>query len=102
MNVMAINKKAFKELDVGVRILCTLVLCADANGEINLNKSVIANYLKVSRQTVGKHIKSFAEANMLKFKFSGRGWLNPEFLYNGPPEEKNVALNGYQNFKSDV
>lgn len=101
MNVSALTKN-FNGLDIGVKVFLTLVLCARDNGEIELKKSDVAGYLDVSRQTVGKHIKSFAEANMLKYKFSGKGIFNPDFYYKGSLEEKVTAKELYERFKSDV
>lgn len=101
MNVRAI-KKNFKGLDVGIKVFFTLVLASRPDGTVDLSKTRISECLNVSRQTVGRHIKTFADCGILKYKFSGKGMFNPDFYYVGPPEQKQRAQEDYARFKSDT
>ena len=102
MNVNAI-KANFNKLGIEMKIFFTLILCADAkNGAGEVNKVRIAKYLKTSPQTVGKYLKNFVECNMIKYKYSGRFAINPDFYYVGPTETKERAKYGYAQFKSDM
>lgn len=101
MNVEKI-KKNFSKLGVEIKIFFTLVLCADKYGAIKLPKPQLSKYLNVSAQTVGKYLKTFTECEMIKYKFSGKAIINPEFYYVGEPENLPKAIELYNNFKSDV
>ena len=100
MQVWALND-ARKNLTIPMKIFFTLISCADALGEIELRQEKLANYVGTSRQTVGKYIGDFVACDMLKFKYSGVGIFNPEFMFNGPKEQFNVAKKTYEEFKSD-
>ncbi|MBQ3492498.1 MAG: hypothetical protein IJA88_00140 [Clostridia bacterium] len=101
MNVSAI-KKNFNLLGVEIKIFFTLALCADANGIANVNKDKLSKYIKVSRQTIGKYMRTFAGCNILKYKYSGKTFFNPEFYYTGPEELRAKVQEDYLRFKSDV
>ena len=100
MHVWALNDSR-KNLTVPMKIFFTLITCADSLGKINLRQEELARYVGTSRQTVGKYIGDFVACNMLKFKYSGKGIINPEFMFNGPKEQFNVAKKTYEEFKSD-
>ena len=102
LNVPAIFKNNFGKLDTGVRILLILFACTQSDNVINLKKSTIATGAGTSRQTVGNHIKTFAETGALKYKYSGVGMFNPEFYYQGPVETREEVQRRYDLFKSDV
>ena len=94
--------KNFKELNISVRLLLTLISISSATGEIRTDKGALAKAVGVSKQTVGTHINEFARCNLLKFKYSGVARLNPDFYYSGNPDKKSSAVFEYQLFKSDV
>ena len=75
---------------------------AAPDGSFEIRKTVLAEYVKVSRQTVGEHLNTFAKCNLLKRKYSGKGLFNPNFYYVGPEELKAQAQIEYKSFKSDV
>ena len=100
MHVWALNDSR-KNLSVPLKVFFTLVACADTFGRITLRQEELAKYIGTSRQTVGKYISDFVACNMLKFKYSGKGIINPEFMFNGPKEQFNVAKETYEEFKSD-
>lgn len=100
MNITAVTN--FKELNIGVKLLLTLISISDSEGCIRTNKSELAKAVGTSRQTVGEYVNSFARTNILKFKYSGSARLNPEFYYRGDPLRKALAISEYENFKSDV
>lgn len=97
MNVMAI--KNTKTLNVETRLLFSLYLCADARGRIELSKDSLARCLEVSRQTIGKYLGVFCNAEILKYKYSGKGMFNPKFYLNVVPEDVSIE---YDKFKSDL
>ncbi len=101
MNVYEL-KENFSKLGIEIKIFFTIVLCVGKNGAIKLDKKEVAKYLKVTEQTVGKYIRTFAECKMLKYKYSGEAMLNPDFYYVGAEEERSSVRERYQNFKSDV
>ena len=102
MNIQ-VTKKNFNSLDVGIKVLFALILASKkSDGTIDLDKAQMSDKLKISRQTVGKHVKTFAECNMLKYKFSGQGMLNPDFYYMGAPDNLCTVREQYLKFKSDV
>ena len=100
MNITAV--KNFKELNIGVRLLLTLISISDSEGRIRTNKTDLAKAVNSSRQTVGEYINSFARTNILKFKYSGSARLNPDFYFRGDPLRKPLVISEYQQFKSDV
>lgn len=102
INVPVIYNKNFQNLDAGVRILLTLFACTQQDNVIELSKSKISVGVGTSRQTVGNHIKRFAETGALKYKFSGKGMINPDFYYHGPEELRAQVKERYDRFKSDV
>lgn len=102
LNVPAIFQSNFGNLDTGVRILLILFACTQSDNVINLKKSTIATGAGTSRQTVGNHIKTFAETGALKYKYSGVGMFNPKFYYQGPAETREEVQRRYDLFKSDV
>ena len=61
----------------------------------------LAKYLNVSRQTIGKHLKNLVECNVLKYKYSGKGIINPDFYYKGSTSEKEFSEQKYKQFKTD-
>ena len=100
MNITAV--KNFKNLDVGTKILFTVLLCAGDMGQAELKKTTIADYLELTPQTVGKHLKIYADCQLLKYKYSGLIRVNPNFYYNGAPELQESAVQEYNSFKSDI
>ena len=100
MHVETIRKN-FDNLDTGLKIFLSLVLCADENGAVRVSQNELGKYLSISRQTVGKHIKTFVDCNMLKYKYSGETLFNPEFYFNGATD-LNIAVERYNKFKSDM
>lgn len=96
------NIKNFKKLNSETKTLFCLILTSNNLGEINVRKPQLAEYLGISRQTVGKHLKTFSECNMIKFKHSGKMRLNPDFYFKGQPYELEKAQRLYAEFKSDV
>ena len=101
MNVYALQN--FKALDIGTRLFFTLVSLADSKGGIyTTTKHQLAKALKITPQTVGNYLHRFVAAGMLKYKYSGRARLNPEFYHVGQADELAEALELYKNFKSDV
>lgn len=101
MNINAI-KKNFNKLGIELKVFFTIVLCADKNGAIKLEKNKISRYLKISVQTVGKYIRTFVECDIMKYKYSGEGMINPEFYYVGEESQRNVVIESYERFKSDI
>ena len=101
MNVSEIKEK-FATLGVELQLFLTLVLVADENGAIKVKKTDLAKYLRTTAQTVGKYLKTFAGAKMIKYKYSGDGIINPAFYYTGPPERKAEIIERYTNFNSDI
>ena len=100
MNVYALN---FKALDIGTRLFFTLVSLADSKGGIyTAAKAQLSKALKVTPQTVGNYIHRFVAAGMLKYKYSGRARINPEFFHVGKENEFNDAIELYKSFKSDI
>ncbi len=100
MNITALSN--FKSLNLGVKVLLTLFSLADENGRIRTNKDALARYFKVDRRTVGNHINALAHANIIKFKYSGQVFINPAFYYVGAPHRRELVVEEYKNFKSDV
>lgn len=94
-------RRNFDNLDTGLKVFLTLVLGADENGAVRTNQSELSKYLSISRQTVGKHIKTFVDCNMLKYKYSGDTLFNPEFYFNGVTD-LNSAIEKYKEFESDM
>ena len=97
MNVGAI--KNFNTLNIETRLLFILSHCADERGRIELSKDSLARCLEVSRQTIGKYLGVFCNAEILKYKYSGRGMFNPKFYLNVVPEDVSIE---YDKFKSDL
>lgn len=84
-----------------MQLFLMLICCANRNNKISLSQDNLAKYLKVSRQTIGKHLHTFAACEMLKYKFSGVGIINPEFYYVGDSLGLEEAKKDYAAFKSD-
>lgn len=93
--------KNFNELDTGTKILIYIMLKHDRE-EIDVPKPKIADDLNISRQTLGKYLQTFVTCNILKYKYSGKMRLNPDFYYSGKPEDFERVKNGYQTFRSDI
>ena len=100
MNV-SILKKNFNNLGVEMKVFLTLVLCADKNGAINVKTVDLAKYLNVSRQTISKHVKTFCTCGILKFKYSGKGIINPDFYFAGDVNSIDDARQRYEKLTSD-
>ena len=100
MNVPAI-KKNFNQLGIELKIFFMLKTCADKNGQILIDKNGLAKYFNVSRQTVGKYLKTFAEVGMIKYKYSGKAMFNPDFYSSDRVNYEDVKRL-YNEFKSDV
>ena len=101
INVKGVVKN-FKTLDTGTKILFLILATASPSGEFTRRKRELANYLNVSEQTVGRYLKTYVDCEILKFKYSGKGWVNPKFSYAGELDAFPQAVNGYENFKSDM
>ncbi len=98
MEKTAIN---ISPLDLSMRLFTTLVTCADDAGHINIPQPELAKYLSVSRQTIGNHLHKLCDSNILKFKFSGKGMLNPDFIYKGDYAMRHNVVDEFTSFKSD-
>ncbi|MBR2870419.1 MAG: hypothetical protein IKB98_03485 [Clostridia bacterium] len=94
--------KNFKSLNVSVQMLFLILSCTDANGVTRLKKKDFANYLSITEQTAGNHIKSYVNSSLIKYKYSGTIRVNPNFYYVGAPEDFEKAVREYEDFKSDM
>ena len=94
-------KKNFNELGLEFRVFLTLLLCAK-NGAGKISKKDLAKYLKASPQTVGKHLKTFTTCDIIKYRYSGEIMFNPEFYYNGEPENLQCEIDKYAEFRSNM
>ena len=90
MNIFAV--KNFKDLPVANRILFAIMGLSAPDGTFEITKSKLADYVSVSKQTVGEHLNTFVHCNLLKRKYSGKGMFNPEFYYVGPLENKKKTI----------
>lgn len=97
MEAKAINVKS---LSPPLKLISAIVMCSDEEGRIELKQEKLAKFCGVSRQMVGKYLHSLTASNILKFKFSGKGMVNPAFLYKGT--DKLNACSIYNAFKSDM
>lgn len=100
MNVTSV--KNFKELNGALRVLLTLISIADFGGEIRTSKAELKKAAGVCERTVKEHITTFCRCNMLKWKYSGAAFLNPDFLFKGAPDDRPRAVQAYNAFKSDI
>lgn len=91
-----------KTLDYGTQILFMILLGVGAKGCAKLKKTDIAECLGIAPQTVGRHLETFVNCKMLKYKYSGLIFINPEFYHVGPAEDKEKLKGQYQAFKSDL
>ena len=94
--------KNFGDLPTSTKILFALMGLSSADGKFDIKKSKLAEYVNVSKQTVGEHLNTFVKCNLLKRKYGGKGIFNPDIYYMGAPELKAKALADYKEFKSDV
>lgn len=94
--------KNFNELNGALRVLFTLVSIADYRGEIRTNKTDLRKAAGVCERTVKEHIATLCRCNILKWKYNGSAYLNPDFLFKGAPSDKPTAVRAYAEFKSDI
>lgn len=94
--------KNFNELNVALRVLFTLVSIADFRGEIRTNKTDLRKAAGVCERTLKEHISTLCRCNIIKWKYNGTAYLNPDFLFKGEPAEKPRAVCAYAEFKSDI
>ncbi len=94
--------KNFKELNGALRVLFTLVSITDRRGEIRTNKTELKKATGVCERTVKDHIAVLCRCNILKWKYSGAAFLNPDFLFKGDPQDKQQARADYAAFRSDI
>lgn len=100
MEITAIRN--FKELNGALRVLFTLISIAGYNGEIRTNKTELRKATGVCERTVKEHIAVLCHCNILKWKYGGSAFLNPDFLFKGEPTAKQQARADYAAFKSDI
>ena len=100
MDVTAI-KKNFNQLGIELKIFFMIKLCADKNGKIVIDRDGLSKYFNVSKQTVGKYLKTFAEVGMIKYKYSGKAIFNPDFYCSERANYEDVKKL-YNEFKSDI
>lgn len=100
VNVTAI--KNFKLLSVGLKVLFVILACATPSCHIEFGKKPIARYLHIASQTVGNHLQTFVQADMLKYKYAGHIFINPDFFYTGDASELEAVKQDYKKFKSDI
>lgn len=101
LNIKGVVKN-FKTLDTGTKILFLILATTYPSGEFTRKKSEFAEYLDVSEQTVGKHLRTFVDCGILKYKYSGKGRVNPKFNYQGETIAFEQSVKDYENFKSDM
>lgn len=100
MNITAV--KNFKDLNAALRLLFTLVSITDDGGRIRTNKADLSKHTGVCERTVKEHITTLCRCNIIKWKYGGAAFLNPDFLFKGKPEDKAEARKAYEAFKSDI
>lgn len=100
MDVTAI--KNFKDLNAALKLLFTLVSITGEDGRIRTNKADLAKHTGVCERTVKEHIATLCHCNILKWKYGGAAFLNPDFLFKGKPEAKAEARKAYEAFRSDI
>lgn len=100
MNITAI--KNFGELNGALRVLFTLVSVADFNGEIHTDKTSLRKATGVCERTLRDHLFILCRCNIIKWKYCGAAFLNPDFLFKGEPKDKPRAVEAYDKFKSDI
>lgn len=101
MNINAL-KVNFSALDTGNQVLFKLILLADEYGNIKTSKTSLALELGKSRECIAQHINKLVAARILKYKYSGAAYLNPEIIFKGSEFQYKHAIELYNCFKSDV
>lgn len=94
--------KNFIELDVSTQLLFIILQSLRSDGTVELGKPALSKYLKVSPQTVGKKLLQYVNANIIKYKYSGRMFVNPDFCYKGTMANRENVAKAYVEFKSDI
>lgn len=98
-------KQAFLSRENGVRSARVLFdYLADAvnpRGYVRRRKDEIAADLNVSPRTVANYIYTLCALNIIKRKYDGQTFVNPDYYFTGDAEEFNAAKKEYADFKSD-
>ena len=91
----------FKALHVSQRLLLTLFSIAGDDGAFRFKTSDMANRIGTSDRTVRTYLKNYTDCDVLKYKYSGSGRLNPNFYYTGNLSRFAETKKEYAEFKSD-
>ena len=93
--------KNFKTLPIPARLLFMIFFIAGDDGAFRFKCSDMANRIGTSERTVRSYVKVFVDCDLLKYKYSGSGRLNPNFYYAGNLSKFHDDKNAYVEFKSD-
>ena len=100
-NTEILNERR-KGLRPAVALFHYLTARADALGVVNATKEDLAKALNVCPRTVKNWLYALKNANVLKYKYSGKIQLNPDIYFSGTDEQRKIALETYKAFKSDI
>lgn len=93
--------KNFQALHVSQRLFFMLCAVAGDDGAFKIKTSNVAERIGTSERTVRTYLKNYTDCNVIKFKYSGSGRINPDFYYTGELSRFSETRKEYSDFKSD-
>lgn len=91
-----------RDLQIQFQILIIILRIASPEGRMRLKTEKFAEYININKSTLKTHIRQFVQSKMIKWKYSGEFFINPEFCYLGNPDDLAKTKEDYAMFRSDL
>ncbi len=88
----------------GVRALLAILTVAPHSCAVRISKADVAICVGISSTALMSHVRGFARSGVLKYRYSGDIFVNPDFFYTGTGEKEhlNAVRENYLKFKSNI
>lgn len=96
------NISNMKALQVELNLWLFIQACARMDNTVALGKKDFATSMNVTEQCIGKHLQSLVNAGMIKYKYKGYIFINPDVWYIGPTSDFETIKKEYLILKSDM
>lgn len=101
MRIDVSSVKNFKTLHISQRLLLMIFAITGDDGAFRFRPGDMAKRIETSERTVRGYIKNLVDCDLIKYKYSGSGRINPSFYYTGETAQQEQVKKEYADFRSD-
>lgn len=102
INDLTVFGENFDRIGKAMTLLVVYTQLKNNHNIIQIRKDDLARELSKSRRTINAWVKILCRTGAIKYKTSGKAFINPYYYYNGPASDYVSVQEEWKNFKSDI